>query len=90
MHTEDASAETDEKGIPGFWLQSLATHPSIGYLITEEDEPALEALSDIKCEYDEEFKSFTLYFYFKENDFFTNSVPQFLTNHSKVMNFFIY
>ena len=72
--TEEASVGTAEKGIPGFWLQSLASHSSIGYLITEEDEPALEALSDIKCEYDEEFKSFTLYFHFKENEFFSNSV----------------
>ena len=66
--------ETEEIGVPGFWLQSLAQNSSIGYLITEEDEPALEALTDIKCEYDEEFKSFTLFFYFKENDFFSESV----------------
>ena len=66
--------ETDEKGVPGFWLQSLAQNSSIGYLITEEDEPALEALTDIKCEYDDEFKSFTLFFYFKENEYFSNSV----------------
>jgi len=71
---EEASTEADEKGIHGFWLQCLSAKSSVGYLITPEDEPALEALSDIKCEYDEEFTSFTLYFYFQENEFFTNTV----------------
>ena len=70
----EASTEEDEKGIPSFWLQCLASKSSVGYLITPEDEPALEALSDIKCEYDDEFTSFTLYFYFQENEYFTNKV----------------
>lgn len=71
---EEASTEDDEKGIPGFWLQCLASKSSVGYLIASEDEPALEALSDIKCEYDDEFTSFTLFFYFQENEYFTNKV----------------
>lgn len=74
MYLEEASAETDEKGIPDFWLNCLSANSSVGYIITEEDEPALRALTDIKCEYDETFTSYTLFFYFKDNEYFTNSV----------------
>jgi hypothetical protein len=52
----------------------LANHPAIGDIITEEDIPALEALADIKCEYNEDYTSFTLLFYFNENPFFSNQV----------------
>lgn len=62
------------KGIPQFWLTALAHHPVTGEIIQEEDAPALEALEDITITYDETYNVFTLSFYFKENDFFTNTV----------------
>lgn len=69
---EEAAEES--KGIPGFWLACLLNHPAIGELITEEDVPAMEALADIKCEYSEDYTSFTLTFCFKPNDYFNNAV----------------
>jgi hypothetical protein len=75
LFLDTASKPEDEvKGIPGFWLQALTTNNSTSYLITEEDVPALESLVDIGCEYDDEFTSFKLSFYFKENEFFTNKI----------------
>jgi hypothetical protein len=68
------------KGIPGFWLTCLTSHPSTGEIVTEEDVPALECLTDITCKYDDAFTSFTLTFSFSENEFFTNKVRA----HSKI------
>lgn len=61
-------------GIPGFWLQCLSNNSSVGYLITEEDIPALESLIDIKVDYDPDYTAFTLSFTFSENDYFTDKV----------------
>ena len=76
----DATSEEvddDMKGIPGYWAQALLSHPSIREIVTEEDVPALEALSDVQCEYNEDYTSFKLTFYFEENEFFENQVsPQ--------------
>lgn len=71
---DETEEKSDIKGIPGFWLTCLTSHPSIGELITEEDIPAIEHLTDITCAYDDSFTSFTLTFHFSENEFFTNSV----------------
>eukprot|EP00596_Hydrurales_sp_CCMP1899_P008718 CAMPEP_0119037828 /NCGR_PEP_ID=MMETSP1177-20130426/6339_1 /TAXON_ID=2985 /ORGANISM="Ochromonas sp, Strain CCMP1899" /LENGTH=348 /DNA_ID=CAMNT_0006999549 /DNA_START=153 /DNA_END=1199 /DNA_ORIENTATION=- len=73
---EDPIEETEEilKGIPGFWLQCLMNHPAIRDIITEEDVPAMEALTNIKCEYNETYVSFTLSFFFDENPYFSNEV----------------
>mmetsp|Transcript_3836 Transcript_3836/g.9909 ORF Transcript_3836/g.9909 Transcript_3836/m.9909 type:complete len:410 (-) Transcript_3836:186-1415(-) len=70
---EDQTEEAGTVGIPGFWLTCLTSHPSISELITEEDVPALEHLTDITCAYDDNFTSFSLTFHFKENEFFTNT-----------------
>mmetsp|Transcript_39292 Transcript_39292/g.68044 ORF Transcript_39292/g.68044 Transcript_39292/m.68044 type:complete len:417 (-) Transcript_39292:112-1362(-) len=70
----DAEEEhSDVKGIPGFWLTILTSHPSIGELVTEEDIPALEHLTDVTVEYGARFEEFTLTFHFKENEFFSNA-----------------
>lgn len=66
--------DSDEKGVPSFWLTVLTSHPSIGSLVTEEDVPALNALTNVTCEYADDFKTFTLRFEFDENDYFTNKV----------------
>jgi len=69
-----AFTEGEEKGVPSFWLTALSSHPAMGHLITQEDVPALEALVDITCAVDEEFKSFELSFHFAANEYFTNEV----------------
>jgi nucleosome assembly protein 1-like 1 len=71
---EVGTEETDDKGVPQFWLTALSSHPSIGETITEDDVPALEALANITVAYNEDFSSFTLSFHFKENEFFKNAV----------------
>ncbi len=71
---ENEEEEEDIAGIPGFWLQCLGAHHVTGDLISEEDVPALEALTSITCDYDESFSKFTLSFTFAENEFFTNKV----------------
>jgi len=60
-------------GIPRFWLNALRTHPQIADLITEQDEVALEALTDIKLSYLADNPGFQLEFIFGPNDFFTNT-----------------
>jgi hypothetical protein len=64
----------DIKGVPGFWAQCLRNHPVVGGLITEEDIAALQSLTNITCEYNEDMSQFTLTFFFDDNDFFTNKV----------------
>ena len=75
--SEDVEEE-DMKGIPGYWAQALLSHPAIREIVTEEDVPALEALTDVQCEYNEDYTSFKLTFYFDENEFFENEVNYFL------------
>jgi hypothetical protein len=45
-----------------------------GGYITEEDIPALNALADIQCIYNENMASFTLVFHFNENAYFSDKV----------------
>jgi nucleosome assembly protein 1-like 1 len=61
-------------GIPQFWLNCLHNNSSISYYIQEEDEPLLELLTNITCDYDETYTMFTLSFHFNENEYFTNKV----------------
>lgn len=79
---DDEDAEegetSDVKGIPGFWLTCLTSHPSTSELVTEEDIPAMECITDITCAYDETFTSFTVTFHFRENEFFSNKVAYLL------------
>lgn len=73
--SEDAEGEK-MKGIPGFWAQALLNHPAIQDIVAMEDMPAMEALTDIKCTYNEDYTSFTLIFHFAENEFFSNEVRE--------------
>ena len=70
--SEDVDADEHVKGIPGYWAQALLNHPSIQEIVTEEDLPALDALTDLTCEYNADYTAFTITFYFDENDYFTN------------------
>lgn len=53
-------------------MQCIANHPTISSLLGEHDGPALEALTDIKLEYTEDYSGFKLTFFFAPNDYFTN------------------
>ena len=76
---EDESMEeevnTDEgkdvKGIPEFWLSAMKNQISLAEMITDRDEPALKALTDIRMEYLDR-PGFRLIFEFAENEYFTN------------------
>ncbi|KAG5463632.1 MAG: hypothetical protein BJ554DRAFT_5848 [Olpidium bornovanus] len=62
-------------GVPEFWLRALKNHPNLADTITESDEPALRALTDIRTAYlPDEKPGFKLLFYFAENEFFSNEV----------------
>jgi nucleosome assembly protein 1-like 1 len=69
-----ASTSSGIKGIPGFWLQCIANHPTASSLLGEKDGPALEALTDISFEYSDDFTGFKLFFTFAPNDYFSNDV----------------
>lgn len=73
----DSVSEADDKdkvtGIPGFWYQCIANHPAIGTLLSEDDLGALEALTNISCEYNDDYSGFKLTFTFRENEYFTNT-----------------
>jgi len=72
--TEEAAPEDNAapaKGIPEFWLSSMKNQVSLMEMITETDEPALRALTDIRMEYLDK-PGFRLIFEFAENEFFTN------------------
>ena len=68
--TETGIAE-DAKGIPEFWLTAMRNQLSLEELITERDEEALKALTDVRMEYMEK-PGFKLIFDFTANDFFSN------------------
>ena len=69
----DVDAEK-EKGVPNFWLQVFGNHPVTAEIINEHDIPALSSLEDVRCDYNEDYTTFTLTFDFKENEFFNNKV----------------
>lgn len=70
----DATPAADApKGIPEFWLTALKNHVALSELITEQDESALKALTDIRMTYlPGEESGFTLTFLFDDNEHFTN------------------
>jgi nucleosome assembly protein 1-like 1 len=61
----------DVKGIPEFWLSAMKNQISLAEMITDRDEAALKALTDVRMEYLDR-PGFRLIFEFDENDFFTN------------------
>lgn len=58
--------------MPEFWLQALQNGRRTGATITEEDEPVLKFLTDVRLEYLEDFTGFRLEFLFGANPYFTN------------------
>ncbi|RMZ91960.1 hypothetical protein DV736_g787, partial [Chaetothyriales sp. CBS 134916] len=66
----DKAKET-AKGVPEFWLTAMKQHPSISEIITDRDEEALSALTNVRMEYLDR-PGFKLIFEFGPNSFFTN------------------
>ena len=73
---EADNEENKEVGIPGFWYQCIANHPAIGSMLSEEDLGPLEALTNISCDYTDDYSGFKLTFSFRDNEFFTNAVSE--------------
>lgn len=72
-----------ERGIPQFWVLTMAQMDVVGDVLTEKDIACLESLQNIQCIDNEEGDGFTLIFHFVENDFFENSI---LTKKYQVPN----
>lgn len=68
---EDAKGGEKMAGIPEFWLSAMKNQISLAELITENDEPALKHLTDVRMEYLEK-PGFRLIFEFADNEFFSN------------------
>ncbi|XP_047317011.1 nucleosome assembly protein 1;4-like [Impatiens glandulifera] len=66
--------DTEEKGVPNFWLIALKTNEVLTEEITERDEEALKFIKDIKWFKLDDPKGFKLEFLFDTNPFFKNSV----------------
>mmetsp|Transcript_26299 Transcript_26299/g.37687 ORF Transcript_26299/g.37687 Transcript_26299/m.37687 type:complete len:386 (-) Transcript_26299:157-1314(-) len=71
-------------GIPQFWVNAMGHMNVIAECITEQDIECLEHLVDVKYLDHPDGKGFTLYFYFRPNEFFENDV---LTKRYDVPNF---
>jgi nucleosome assembly protein 1-like 1 len=61
----------DVKGIPEFWLSAMKNQISLAEMITDRDEAALKALTDVRMEYLDR-PGFKLIFEFEDNEFFSN------------------
>ncbi|KAI9770069.1 MAG: hypothetical protein M1840_003519 [Geoglossum simile] len=69
---EDDENDNSMKGIPEFWLSTMKGLNTLAKVITDEDEPALRFITDIRMEL-LGGPGFRLVFEFAENDFFTNT-----------------
>ncbi|KAL9102943.1 MAG: hypothetical protein Q9163_001969 [Psora crenata] len=70
---EEIQSAEEMRGIPEFWLSAMKNQVSLAELITDQDEPVLKHLTDIRMEYLER-PGFRLIFEFKDNEFFTNKI----------------
>lgn len=70
----DGAKDTNEKGIPEFWVTLLKNTDIIGDMIQEHDEQILKHLTNIDVTLTKEPMTFTLHFYFSPNEYFTNTV----------------
>lgn len=71
VSTTDSKAYANIVGVPEFWLSAMKNQDNLAELITDRDELALKALTDIRMEYLDK-PGFRLIFEFGDNDFFTN------------------
>ncbi|PSR96915.1 Nucleosome assembly protein like [Actinidia chinensis var. chinensis] len=71
---QEKDNETQEKGIPSFWVTAMKTNEVLAEEISERDEEALKYLKDIKWYRIDNPKGFKLEFFFDTNPFFKNTV----------------
>ncbi|GFZ08107.1 nucleosome assembly protein 1;2 [Actinidia rufa] len=71
---QETDNDTQEKGIPSFWVTAMKTNEVLAEEISERDEEALKYLKDIKWYRIDNPKGFKLEFFFDTNPFFKNSV----------------
>mmetsp|Transcript_30543 Transcript_30543/g.34724 ORF Transcript_30543/g.34724 Transcript_30543/m.34724 type:complete len:323 (+) Transcript_30543:102-1070(+) len=69
---EAPKIEIKESGIEDFWLKAMKNNASVASMVTDKDEEILKHLAEIKYKKDEKTSSFTITFYFTENEWFTN------------------
>ncbi|CAN3360900.1 nucleosome assembly protein 1 [Diutina catenulata] len=69
----EAEEDSDDKGIPGFWLTALENLTTVAETITDRDSEVLAHTKDIRMEY-LDTPGFKLIFEFNPNPFFTNEV----------------
>ncbi|KAM2218732.1 hypothetical protein TB2_017623 [Malus domestica] len=72
--TDEEGKDSEEKGVPDFWLNAMKNNEVLAEEISERDEGALKYLRDIKWFRIDNPKGFKLEFYFDTNPFFKNSV----------------
>ena len=63
--------------LKSFWngvITHFKTLPLHSFFLITVDLPAMEAITNIVCDYNEDYTSFTLCFFFAENPYFTNEV----------------
>ena len=68
---EEENAETEDKGVPYFWLTAMQNLPPIADMISERDGEVLEHLINVRMDYIDK-PGFKLIFEFTKNDFFKN------------------
>lgn len=68
------TGEENIKGVPGFWHKVIADHMLLGNLITEEEEPIINQLRDIRVKLSEDKQGYSINFHFNTNEYFTNTV----------------
>jgi|GEM_PF-4081202 len=62
-----------KESIPEYWLKALICSEIVGEQVHEIDEPLLKHLTKIEAEKNEELTKFSVYFYFSENEWFSNT-----------------
>ncbi|TQD69977.1 hypothetical protein C1H46_044491 [Malus baccata] len=72
--TTEEGKDSEEKGVPDFWLNAMKNNEVLAEEISERDEGALKYLKDIKWFRIDNPKGFKLEFYFDTNPYFKNSI----------------
>lgn len=72
--TDSKANDTEEKGVPDFWLTAMKTNDVLSDEITKRDEEPLKYLKDIRSTNLEGEKGFKLEFHFGENPYFKNTL----------------
>ncbi|BHF63792.1 nucleosome assembly protein nap1 [Sparganum proliferum] len=71
--SKDSGMTTEVKGIPKFWLKVLLHNSLTSEMITDNDQPILSHLDDVRCKLVTDDESgFVLEFHFSPNEYFSN------------------